>query len=124
MQKDDNYLGLKKFSKELGLDLFGVADITAEKNDFLFSENILGKIKNAVCLGLGLSKGILDDIENGPTRLYFHHYRAVNNLLDQSALKLSRYIEKKGFIAIPVPASQIIDWKTQKAHLSHKKIER
>jgi epoxyqueuosine reductase QueG len=32
------------------------------------------------------------------------------------------YIQKIGYSALPIPASQILDWQSQKAHLSHKKI--
>ena len=83
---DKNYNLLKKFTKDLGIDLFGVADIGKVKEDFLLSEDTLAKIKSAVCLGLSLSQGVLEDLKEEPTRLYFHHYRTVNALLDQIAL--------------------------------------
>ncbi len=122
MQKKKNYLSLKRFSLGLGLDLFGVADIGKVKEDFLLSEDTLAKIKSAVCLGLSLSQGVLEDLKEEPTRLYFHHYRVVNASLDQTALRVTHYIQKKGYLAIPIPASLIVDWQNQKAHLSHKKI--
>jgi epoxyqueuosine reductase QueG len=105
-----------------GIDLFGVADIVKIKDEFMLSAHTLEKFDRAVCLGVRLSAGILDEIENAPTRLYFHHYRIVNAFLDQVALKVSNYIQKKGYSSLPVPASQIVDWQNQKAHLSHKKI--
>jgi epoxyqueuosine reductase QueG len=71
---------------------------------------------------VGLSRGVLEEIENSPTKLYFHHYRTVNAFLDQLAFKVSNYIQKKGYLALPIPASQILDWQNQKAHLSHKKL--
>lgn len=122
MDKNKNYLQLKKFSQSLGIDLFGVADINKIKKDFMLSKKLLEKFNRAVSLGVRLSKSILEEIESAPTRLYFHHYRAVNNFLDQIALNLSSYIQKKGFLSLPVPASQIVDWQNQKAHLSHKQI--
>jgi len=122
MQKDKNYSNLKKFSLSLGVDLFGVADIEDIKKDFSLSVGTLEKISSAVCLGLGLSRGILEDLREEPTRLYFHHYRVINASLDQAAQRVSAYIQKKGFLGLPIPASQIIDWQNQKAHLSHKKI--
>ena len=122
MQKEKNYLSLKRFSLGLGVDLFGVADIKGIKKDFLLSEDTLARIKSAVCLGLGLSWGVLEDLREEPTRLYFHHYRVVNASLDQAALRVSHYIQKKRYLAIPIPASSIVDWQNQKAHLSHKKI--
>jgi len=122
MDKNKSYLELKKFSQEQGADLFGVADIRNIKKDFLLSQNLLEKFDQAICLGIRLSGSILEEIENAPTRLYFHHYRTVNALLDQIALKAANYIQNKGYLALPIPASQILDWQNQKAHLSHKKI--
>ena len=122
MDKNKSYLELKKFSQEQGADLFGVADIRNIKKDFLLSQNLLEKFDQAICLGIRLSGSILEEIENAPTRLYFHHYRTVNALLDQIALKAANYIQNKGYLALPIPASQILDWQNQKAHLSHKKL--
>jgi len=122
MDKNKNYLKLKRFCQDLGVDLFGVADINKIKKDFALSKSLLERFDKAVCLGLSLSKGILEEIENAPTRLYFHHYRTANALLDQIAFKVSNYIQKNSFLTLPIPASQIIDWQNQKAHLSHKKI--
>lgn len=119
---DKNYPNLKKFSQDLGIDLFGVADIGGIKKDFLLSQKLLENFDRAISLGVRLSKSILEEIENAPTKLYFHHYRTVNAFLDQAAFKISTYIQKKGYQAIPIPASQIVDWQIQKAHLSHKKI--
>lgn len=104
------------------MDLFGVADIHKIKKDFALSPKVLEKLDYAVCLGVRLSAGILDEISDSPTRLYFHHYRTLNALLDQLALKTSNYIQRKGFQALPIPASQILDWEKQKGHLSHRQL--
>lgn len=121
-EKSRNYLQLQKLSRELGAELFGIADITEIKKDFLISQKVLDKFDKAICLGIRLSASILEEISSSPTRLYFHHYRMVNICLDQMALRLYNYIQQKGYSALPVPASQILDWQNQKAHLSHKKI--
>lgn len=122
MDKNKNYLGLKRFSEELGMDLFGVADINKIKKDFMLPQGLLKRFDKAVSLGVRLSESVLEEIEEAPTRLYFHHYRTVNNFLDQAAFRISNYIQKKGSFALPIPASQILDWQRQKAHLSHKEI--
>lgn len=122
MDKNKEYLGLKRFCLGLGADLFGVADIRAIRKDFALPRSLSEKFDRAVCLGVRLAGGILEEIENAPTKLYFHHYRTVNNFLDQEALKICNYIQRKGYAALPIPASQILDWQSQKAHLSHKKI--
>ncbi|MDD5432731.1 MAG: hypothetical protein PHO70_07100 [Candidatus Omnitrophica bacterium] len=122
MDKSKNYLTLKKYCLTQGFDLFGVADITGLKKEFFISESALEKIDRAICLAVRLSKGVLKELDNAPTRLYFHHYRTVNTFIDQTALKICSYLQKKGFTAIPIPASQIVDWQKQTAHLSHKKL--
>lgn len=122
MDKQKNYTALKKLSQDLGLDLFGTADISKVKSNFRLSPGVLEKTNRAIALGKRLSCGILEEIEATPTRLYFHHYRTVNQFLDQAALAVSSFIEKKGFLTLPIPASQIVDWQNQKGHLSHKQI--
>ncbi len=122
MDKDKNYIILKDFALFQGADLFGVADIKKIKNKFNLSRTLLEKFDRAVCLGIRLSQGILSEISDVPTRLYFHHYRTVNAALDQAALKLSNFIQQKGYAALPIPASIILDWENQKGHLSHKAI--
>jgi epoxyqueuosine reductase QueG len=122
MDKNKNYTGLKKYCQSLGADLFGVADVSKIKEDFVLSKELVKKVDFAVVLGARLSGAILSEVSQAPTRLYFHHYRTVNAFLDQAALKLANYIQKKGYLALPVPASQILDWEKQTAHLSHKKI--
>ena len=122
MDKNKNYLNLKKDALGFGADLFGVADIRNIKSKFLISQEILKNLDKAVCLGIRLSESILEEIHDAPTKLYFHHYRTVNALLDQTSLKLSNYIQRKGFRALSIPASVIVDWEKQTAHLSHKDI--
>ena len=117
-----NYHQLKKFVSSKGADLFGVADVSAVKADFVLSETVKEKVDKAVCVGVGLSTLVLSEIEQEPTKLYFHHYRTANMFLDQLAFEAARWIQKKGFYALPVPASVIIDWEGQRAHLSHKQI--
>lgn len=122
MDESKNYAALKKFCLKLGLNLFGVADIKGIKDDFLLPQEAKKNLDKAVCLGLRLSGAVLEGVIQQPNRLYFHHYRTINAFLDQAALKVSNYIQDKGYLSLPIPASQILDWENQKAHLSHKKI--
>lgn len=113
---------IKTFYKEEGIDLFAVADIGNIKKEIMIKRDLLNKLDKAICLGVSLSGTILEEISDRPTKLYFHHYRMINMFLDQTALKLARLIQKEGFLALPIPASQIVDWQKQTAHLSHKRI--
>jgi len=113
---------LKKYCLSQGIDLFGVANVEEIKKDFLISPNLQEKLNCAVSLGVRLSSGVLQEIKEAPTKLYFHHYRTVNVYLDQTALKVCHFIERKNYLAVPIPASQIVDWEKQTGHLSHKHI--
>ena len=122
MGKNKNYLALKKISQNEGVDLFGVADINGIKDEFKISPKTMRNLDKAVCLGGMLSGAVLSEIEELPTKLYFHHYKIVNSFLDQVALKLCNIIQKKGYSALAIPATQIIDWEKNTAHLSHRKL--
>lgn len=113
---------VKEKAKELGFHLFGVADISVIKKEFRLSPHILAGVERALSLGFRLQQQVLEEIEDRPTPLYFHHYRQINNFLDQNALKLASWLQEEGYKAIPIPASQLIDWQNQRGHVSHKKI--
>jgi epoxyqueuosine reductase QueG len=122
MPKNNYKPSIKKICIEQGVDLFGVADISKIKDDFALPGELTENLNRAVCLGIRLSQAILKDIKEAPTKIYFHHYRTLNALLDQIALKVTNHIQRLGFNALPIPASQILDWQNQTAHLSHKKL--
>lgn len=122
MDKKKNYQLIQKIAKTLGADLFGVADIRGIKKDFALSPELLEQFDTAIVAAVRLSGSVLSEIVDHPTKLYFHHYRSVNALLDQLALRLVNSIQDKGYRALAIPASQILDWQKQTAHLSHKKI--
>lgn len=111
---------MKKAALQLGADLFGVADVRDISGTFMLTEKTRERCPRAVCMAVRLSQGVLEEIATAPTRLYFHHYRTANAVLDQLAFRLARFIEQQGFRALAIPASQIVDWQNQKAHLSHK----
>ncbi len=113
---------IKELCLSWGADLFGVADISSLKDEFLLSDSAKKKVKRAISLGASVSNAILDEISDKPAKIYFHHYRTLNMFLDQMALRLANLIQGEGFFALPIPASQIVDWQKQNAHLSHKKV--
>jgi NAD-dependent dihydropyrimidine dehydrogenase PreA subunit len=124
VDKAANYQKLKAFALELGFDLFGIADVTELSGDFLLEAKTRGRFGLAISLGKRLNDAVLEDIDDHPTPLYFHHYRQTNAFLDRGALLLADHVQKMGFAALPIAASQIIDWEKQRAHLSHKHVGR
>lgn len=113
---------LRNYASEIGINLFGVADISEEKKRFNLDSRLLTDFDRAISLGKRLIVSVLEEIEDRPTPLYFHHYRQLNFFLDRATFLISSRIQDSGYRAIPIPASQIIDWEKQQAHLSHKKI--
>ncbi len=110
---------LKIFLFENGADLFGVADLKRYESEF--TNSLIRKgINLGIVIGVRLSKAILEEIVDHPTPEYYHHYRQINIFLDQIAIRLTNFIQKKGFSAFPIPASQIVNWEKQKGVISHK----
>ncbi len=121
----ENVEEIKTLCRQWGASLFGVADLSLfKKEDILLPSGALDRLPFALSIGYHLSDSILEGIENAPTSHYFHHYQRVNILLDTISLVVSSAIQEKGYQAMPIAASQIIDWKQQKGHLSHKHVAR
>jgi epoxyqueuosine reductase QueG len=91
---------LKKLALDLGADLVGFCQLpTAPVKEL--PDNVF-----ALSIGVKLSDAVLKTIDGAPSFVYFQHYRTANALLDQIAFRLAREIEKAGFSALPVAASQ------------------
>ncbi len=122
MEKNRNYEMLKKIALEGGACCFRVADIRRIKYNYLLPKEAVEQLDYGISIAVRLSSSVLSTIVNHPTKIYFHHYRTVNYALDQIALKITDKIQRLGYKALPVPASQTIDWENQKADFSHKKV--
>ncbi len=121
----ENTSTLEAVCREWGISLFGVADLRSfKKEDVLLSPEVLDRHPFGISLGYHLSDAVVEDIEDRPTHLYFQHYQRVNILLDTVGLVLTTAIQQLGFQAIPIPASQLVDWQRQRGHLSHKHVAR
>ncbi|GAB4539040.1 MAG: epoxyqueuosine reductase [Thermodesulfovibrionia bacterium] len=117
------YDEIKCLAISSGASAFGVGYIDDLRGHFdaLTTQQTDGLIYG-ISIGVRVSDVVLKGIITGPTPHYLHHYRMINMLLDQIALRLSLVIQSNGYNALPIPASQIIDWQKQTAHLSHKMI--
>ena len=76
----------------------------------------------AITVAVKINDAVLKTIESKPTIEYFQQYRAVNALLDQITLKGARFIERQGYNAFPIAASQSTadDKSSYRAVFSHK----
>jgi len=83
-------------------------------------EDLRQRMPFVVVIGFKLSYGITNTLIDGPNRLYLAHYRQLNYILDRSATRIAQWIELRGYKAVPIPASQTIDWANQQGHFSHR----
>ena len=113
---------LKAFVLDQGISICGVADIKEERKDFLLESHTSAQFGWALAMGKRLLDPVIEDIDDRPTPLYFHHYRQLNFFLDRAAFITASHIQEMGYKALPIPASQTTDWKSQKGQLSHKRI--
>src|SRR4030042_3552016 len=122
---ENNTARIKDLSFRWGGSLFGVADRRSlGRDEILLSPSLIEHHPFSISIGYHLSDSILEGIENQPTPHYFHHYQRVNILLDTIGLMVTSSIQNLGFQAMPIAASQILDWKNQRGHLSHKHVAR
>jgi len=114
---------IEEYAKVLGADVFGIADLEILKDYPTYPPKLLNKYTRGVSIGVKISDDVFDGLpETRP--IYARQYQVVNDLLDKIAVKLSRYIEKKGYKALPIPASKIIKGLNWRSFISHKAIAR
>ena len=85
-------------------------------------KELVRKLPFGIAIGVRLAEAVLEDIQDHPTLLYLHHYRQANYRLDRIAFDMTALIQRAGGMAVPIAASQIVDWEGQRGHLSHKAV--
>ena len=119
----ERYDTLKELCRSRGAVGFGVCRLSEVRtDDFLLPAQTILDLPFAVSVALRLAPAVLGTLEDHPNQLYEHHYRQVNFALDRLALDLATLIQNLGAKALPVAASQLVDWQNQRGHLSHKRI--
>ncbi|MEW5722037.1 MAG: 4Fe-4S double cluster binding domain-containing protein [Thermodesulfobacteriota bacterium] len=108
----------------LGADFFGVADLAPFRGFRTVPADLLDPYARGVSLGVALSWDVIENLVDGPTPHYSHHYSKVNDLLDHLALRVSGALRKDGRRALPIPASQILDREHWLGAISHKAVAR
>lgn len=118
--EEENYEQLRQLALEEGASLFGVGRVEPLRSTLHPSiVDVARELEYSISLGLRLSDGVLETIEDRPTLIYKHHYRTVNSWLDRVSSRIASLIQCRGFRALPIPASQIVDWDHQLGHLPH-----
>ncbi len=91
---------IKEFLTENGAGIVGFCRHNKE-NPF--------NLHYAVSFGIPLSDAVIDGIDTAPTHTYFHHYRTVNALIDNLALRCGLMLANEGFKYAAIPASQSVN---------------
>jgi len=116
---------LRAYAKNLGVDLFGVADLTQART---YVENQGGRyvssFPRAVSLGIRLLDQVIDQLPNhddfGTISIYRGLYTTVNAALDRAAFLVSKRIQEEGFLAYMIPSSEMYNKGKLEATFSHK----
>ena len=127
MKMDELREELEEYARDLGVDLFGVADLTDDQaHSFIMrqgGEHISGFPKS-VSLGIRLLDPVVDQLyrHEEPSALYSYRglYNSANANLDRATLLIAKKIQKAGFKAYPIPASQTINDRKLEGAISHK----
>ncbi|MEM4727245.1 MAG: 4Fe-4S dicluster domain-containing protein [Candidatus Bathyarchaeia archaeon] len=118
-------LELKGMMEILGLDILGVADLRPA-SDFIKAQGgeHLTSYPLAVSLGMKLIDAVVDELHlhEKPSAIFSYRglYNSVNQNLDRASLLIARRLQREGFRAYPIPASQIIDPRRLEGAFSHK----
>lgn len=116
---------LKIYSESLGIDLFGVAELSPA-TDYITKQGgkHVGAFPRAISLGIRLIDDILDQLSHHQDLVTIASYRGVydaaNQTLDKAALMVAKKIQKSGYRAYPIPASSMLNNDNIEAVFSHK----
>jgi len=99
----------------------GVADLRGKERESPgLWELMPERFDRAVVLAVRLPDAVVDAIVDRPTPAYFHVYRQANYLLDRVAFELTSEIERVGYRAFPVAASQYVATDPFRGQISHR----
>lgn len=90
--------------EELGVAKYGYADLKGMVPEQYH------KLTTEISIVIRLSDMVMNEItDEAPTHTYFHHYRTVNAFIDHCTLRVVMLLQKLGYHAVAIPASQSIN---------------
>lgn len=116
---------LEEITRKECADFFGVADLSPAKRTIdEQGGNLVSQYSRSISVGIILPYAILDELPNRQERGMAVNYRNIydvtNQRLDMITAKLSGLLQKEGYKALPVPASERFDDERICAVFSHK----
>ena len=111
---------------ESGIDLFGVADLAPARAEILRQGGAqVAAYPRAISIGIFLLHSLVDALPQRSERAVAiayrkHAYDFINQRLDEAASRLSSRLQREGYQALQVPASERVDDERICASFSHK----
>jgi epoxyqueuosine reductase QueG len=114
---------VKQFALDQGMDLAGIASketLTALTPEGYNRPNeILAECRSSIVVALRWSDPLVDGLPE-LRAMYSRMMIMMNNQIDQGLLRISHFLTERGFLALPVHASDPYDLSALKGVLSHK----
>jgi epoxyqueuosine reductase QueG len=117
---------LRQIAKERGTDFFGVANLAPAHEAILAQGGpVYAEFPRAISIGIALLSAIVDQLPQRADQAVamsykYHCYDLVNLRLDQITSRLSSELQRQGYRALPVAASQKVDDERLCGTFSHK----
>jgi epoxyqueuosine reductase len=116
---------LTNYARSIGIDLFGIADISNVSN---YVKNQGGEhvaeFPRAISLGVRLIDDVIDQLYNHQDIVTIASYRGVydaaNSTLDRAVLLVAKKIQEAGYRAYPISASSMLNNGKLEGVFSHK----
>lgn len=113
---------VKKMAAGWGADLVGIADLKHLKGLPVVPKDLLVPYTRALSIAVALPAAVFNQIQDRPTPLYLAVYQTANRLLDEIAFRTASFLQKDGYLSLPIPASQLLDKTNWSGALSHKAV--
>lgn len=118
--------GVQELAERWGADFFGVAELAVARDAILAQGGaMVAEYPRAISIGIVLPHSIVNQLPRRAERAVAasyrsHAYGVVNQRLDLVASQVFGFLQKQGYSAMPIPASQRVDDEGICAVFSHK----
>lgn len=114
---------LRRLAIDQGASVMGVCRIGELAESFVPEiKPAASRLPFAISVGIALQRAVLETLDNRPNEIYKAHYRTTNAQLDTITFLMAQTISRRGYNALPVPASRLLPLHPNRGHLNHREI--